>query len=239
MIATEPGSWKWGQLSGPLSRNGIFLDNDPGTDWFNRLGHWNKMDRSKRDLCIDVKGPGGREVLHRLIGTADIVVNNYSPRGVRSLGITPTELREMNPEIVTLDLSQLETAIAVAGDQFGEASLRPAGAAPPPRRGARSPDAAPAGVYRCRGEDAWLALTVTNDESWTALADLLGDHAHPGEQPELFPGLPFRFNNTPAAIAPPPKLGQHNEAILTELGYTTEEIATLYEANTIATAPPS
>ncbi len=240
-IGAERGSWEWGQLPGPLSRNGIFLGNDPGVDWFNRLGHWNKMNRSKRDLCLDVKAAGGREVLRRLVATADIVVNNYSPRGVRSLGITPVELREMNPSVVTLDmsgfgatgpdaegiswgpvldaasglasttgypdsgpykqgiafpdvvgglhgtvivlaalwqhwrtrdpvavdLSQLETAIAVAGDQFGEASLRPTGS-PPSRRGVRSRDAAPAGVYRCRGEDAWLALTVTDDEAWQA-----------------------------------------------------------------------
>ena len=76
-------------------------------------------------------------------------------------------------EPVAVDLSQLETAIAVAGEQFGEASLRPAGSALPPRRGARSRDAAPAGVYRCRGEDAWLALTITDDEAWQALAGFL------------------------------------------------------------------
>ena len=105
MISAERGGWEWGQLPGPLSRNGIFLGNDPGDDWFNRLGHWNKMNRSKRDLCLDVKAPGGRDVLRRLVTTADIVVNNYSPRGVRSLGITPADLREMNPGVVTLDMS--------------------------------------------------------------------------------------------------------------------------------------
>lgn len=381
MILAERGGWQWGQLPGPLSRNGIFLNNDPGADWFNRLGHWNKMNRSKRGLCLDVKAPGGREVVRRLVATADIVVNNYSPRGVRSAGITPTELREMNPAIVTLDmsgfgatgpdaeriswgpvldaasglasttgypdsgpykqgiafpdvvgglhgtvialaalwqrwhtngplgvdLSQLETAINVAGDQFVEASMRPS-SAPPPRRGARSADAAPAGVYRCCGDDAWLALTIEDDAAWESLTELLGDaeceprwttaaarhadhdtidamierwtatrdkheaaaelqaagisasavmtiadivddghsaarnlmidHARPGEQPQLFPGLPFRFDTTPAALSPPPRLGQHNEDILAELGYTPAEITDLYSSNTIAIAPP-
>ena len=105
MILAERGGWEWGQLPGPLSRNGIFLNNDPGDDWFNRLGHWNKMNRSKRGLCLDLKASQGRDVLRRLVATADIVVNNYSPRGVRSAGITPAELREMNPGIVTLDMS--------------------------------------------------------------------------------------------------------------------------------------
>ncbi len=382
MILTERDGWEWGQLPGPLSRNGIFLNNDPGDDWFNRLGHWNKMNRSKRGLCLDLKAPGGRDVLRRLVATADIVVNNYSPRGVRSACITPAELRETNPAIVTLDmsgfgatgpdteriswgpvldaasglasttgypdsgpykqgiafpdvvgglhgtvialaalwqhwhtgepvavdLSQLETAINVAGDQFTEASMRPAGSPPPPRRGARTPDAALSGVYRCRGEDAWLALTVEDDAAWKALARVLDDpacdpqwttaavrhanhdaidtmierwtatrdkheaaadlqaagvaasavmtiadivnddhsaacglmvdHARPGEQPQLFPGLAFRFDTTPAALSPPPKLGQHNDTILAELGYTPAEIANLYNTNTIATEPP-
>lgn len=382
MIQAERGGWEWGQLPGPLSRNGIFLNNDPGDDWFNRLGHWNKMNRSKRGLCLDLKAPGGRDVLHRLVETADIVVNNYSPRGVRSAGITAAELREMNPAIVTLDmsgfgatgpdaeriswgpvldaasglasttgypdsgpykqgiafpdvvgglhgtvialaalwqhwrtgepvavdLSQLETAINVAGDQFVEASMRPAGAMPPPRRGARTPDAAPSGVYQCRGQDAWLALTVEDDTAWQALARVLDDpardpkwttatarhadhdaidalierwtatrdkheaaaalqtagvaasavmtiadivnddhsaarglmvdHARPGEQPQRFPGLPFRFDTTPAALSPPPKLGQHNDKILTELGYTPAEITGLYDTDTIANQPP-
>jgi crotonobetainyl-CoA:carnitine CoA-transferase CaiB-like acyl-CoA transferase len=382
MIQAERGGWVWGQLPGPLSRNGIFLNNDPGHDWFNRLGHWNKMNRSKRGMCLDLKAPGGRDVLRRLVATADIVVNNYSPRGVRSAGITPAELREMNPAIVTLDmsgfgatgpdaeriswgpvldaasglasttgyadsgpykqgiafpdvvgglhgtvialaalwqhwhtgepvgvdLSQLETAINVAGDQFAEASMRPAGEPPPPRQGARTTDAAPAGVYRCRGNDAWLALTVSDDAAWKALtrvlddpacesqwttgaarhadhdaidamierwtatrdkheaaaelqaagiaasavmtiADivndnhsnargLMADHARQGEEPQLFPGLPFRFDTTPAAISPPPKLGQHNDAILAELGYTPAEITALYNTNTIANQPP-
>ena len=105
MIAAERGDWEWGQLPGPLSRNGVFANNDPGDDWFNRLGYWNKMNRSKRCLCLDAKAPGGREVLRQIVANADIVVNNYSPRGVRSLGITPAELREMNPGIVTLDMS--------------------------------------------------------------------------------------------------------------------------------------
>jgi crotonobetainyl-CoA:carnitine CoA-transferase CaiB-like acyl-CoA transferase len=43
------------------------------------------------------------------------------------------------------------------------------------RLGNRSPDGlAPQGVYRCRGEDAWVALTVADDEQWRALTSVLG-----------------------------------------------------------------
>jgi len=48
------------------------------------------------------------------------------------------------------------------------------------REGNRSPDAAPQGLYSCRGHDAaanprWLALSVAQDAQWLALRRVLGD----------------------------------------------------------------
>jgi crotonobetainyl-CoA:carnitine CoA-transferase CaiB-like acyl-CoA transferase len=48
------------------------------------------------------------------------------------------------------------------------------------REGNRSPDAAPQGLYPCRGHDArsnprWLALSVAEDAQWLALGRVLGD----------------------------------------------------------------
>jgi len=42
-------------------------------------------------------------------------------------------------------------------------------------RGNRSDDACPNNVYRCRGDDAWLAISVESDDQWSALCDVLGD----------------------------------------------------------------
>ena len=33
---------------------------------------------------------------------------------------------------------------------------------------------APHGAYRCRGEDEWLTIAVTDDDQWPALADAIG-----------------------------------------------------------------
>lgn len=47
-------------------------------------------------------------------------------------------------------------------------------------------------------------------------------------------GNPMKLSETPAVIdTPAPKLGQHTEAVLTELGYSAEEIAALREAKAI------
>jgi crotonobetainyl-CoA:carnitine CoA-transferase CaiB-like acyl-CoA transferase len=43
------------------------------------------------------------------------------------------------------------------------------------RDGNRGPVAAPQGLYRCAGEDNWLALAIVCDEDWVALRRVLGD----------------------------------------------------------------
>ncbi|MCH8333257.1 CoA transferase, partial [Candidatus Sumerlaeota bacterium] len=39
----------------------------------------------------------------------------------------------------------------------------------PPRRGNRHPGRAPQGVYRCAGEDRWVAISVSGEQEWQAL----------------------------------------------------------------------
>ena len=97
-----------------------------------------------------------------------------------------------------------------------------------------------AAELQAAGIAASAVMTIADivDDPHSTARGLMVDHARPGEQPQLFPGLPVRFEATPAAIGPPPKLGQHNEDILAELGYTPAEITDLYDSSTIANAPP-
>jgi crotonobetainyl-CoA:carnitine CoA-transferase CaiB-like acyl-CoA transferase len=52
------------------------------------------------------------------------------------------------------------------------------------RSGNRSPDAAPQGLYQCRGWEQWLALSVDSDEQWEAVKGVLGSPPW-AEAPEL------------------------------------------------------
>jgi crotonobetainyl-CoA:carnitine CoA-transferase CaiB-like acyl-CoA transferase len=97
--------WTWGTLPGPIFRSGIFPDAEPGDQPWNRQGVFNKMNRNKRSLCIDLKRPGGREVFDRLVAKSDVLLNNYSPRGVRSLGIDYDSLAGINPNIIAVSMS--------------------------------------------------------------------------------------------------------------------------------------
>jgi crotonobetainyl-CoA:carnitine CoA-transferase CaiB-like acyl-CoA transferase len=48
------------------------------------------------------------------------------------------------------------------------------------RTGNRHPNFAPQGVYRSRGDDAWVAISVRDDSDWRALGDVLGNPAWHG-----------------------------------------------------------
>jgi crotonobetainyl-CoA:carnitine CoA-transferase CaiB-like acyl-CoA transferase len=52
------------------------------------------------------------------------------------------------------------------------------------RDGNRSPNVAPQGLYRARGEEQWLAVSVTTDEQWRALVEALGSPEWAGD-PQL------------------------------------------------------
>ncbi|MDW8120263.1 MAG: CoA transferase [Chloroflexota bacterium] len=58
---------------------------------------WN---RGKRGMVVDLTRPQGREVLARLVGRADVVVQNYRPGVAERLGADEASLRRINPRII-------------------------------------------------------------------------------------------------------------------------------------------
>jgi len=57
----------------------------------------------------------------------------------------------------------------------------------------RHPWLAPQGVYRCRGHDMWIAITVENDEQWKSLCRVMGDP--PWTKDEKFSNVLGRLEN--------------------------------------------
>ena len=61
--------------------------------------------RNKRSMAIDVKRPAGRELLLKLIKTADVFVQNFRPGVMKRLGIDYDDLHEVNPKLIYLSMS--------------------------------------------------------------------------------------------------------------------------------------
>ncbi|MFI6457843.1 CoA transferase [Streptosporangium amethystogenes] len=215
----------------------------------------------KLDLTLELSLPQAREVALRLISTADMVIENFSPRVMGNLGLEWDAVRAANPRATMIRMpafgldgpwrdrvgfaqtmeqasgmawmtgaadgppliprgvcdplaglhaafasiaafevrdatgagmqvesTMVEAALNVAAEALLEVS---ANGREPRRDGNRGPGAGPQGVYRCAGDDEWVALAVLGDDAWPALARLLGrddlagrvDLAHePGRQ---------------------------------------------------------
>src|SRR6201991_2174791 len=61
--------------------------------------------RGKRSLSIDVKSDAGREVLARLVGQADVLVQNFRPGTMERLGLGAERLRERHPRLIYVSIS--------------------------------------------------------------------------------------------------------------------------------------
>jgi len=82
------------------------------------------------------------------------------------------EYRRRTGEGQYIDVSQVEAMASLLGDAVLEYTAD--GRSPEPM-GNRSAEAAPHGIYRCRGDDRWCAIAVFNDEEWRRFCRVLGD----------------------------------------------------------------
>jgi len=63
------------------------------------------INRNKRSITIDLKAPDGKRVLERLIESADVVVENFSPGTLERLGFGPDRVRELNRRAILCRIS--------------------------------------------------------------------------------------------------------------------------------------
>jgi len=61
--------------------------------------------RGKRSLAIDIKSEAGVEVLRKLVGQADVLVQNFRPGTMERLGLGPDELLAQQPRLIYVSIS--------------------------------------------------------------------------------------------------------------------------------------
>lgn len=67
--------------------------------------HFVWTNRSKESLTLDVKHPEAKKVLARLIGEADVLVQNLAPGAAARLGLSFEELHPKHPRLIVCDIS--------------------------------------------------------------------------------------------------------------------------------------
>ena len=226
--------------------DGIRFAGGPGIaheKWWEHSWIFHGVNAGKRSVTLDLGAPEGLGLVRRLIGGADAVVENFSPRVIDQFGLGWEELRAVNPELIMVRMPAFgldgpwrnRVGFAPTMEQLSGMAWRTGLPDGPPMapRGACDPIAgahaavallaalshrdrtgegqlvevpmvevalnltaeqvieyqvhdvllqrdgnrgtgAPQNVYRCAGDDAWVALAVETDTQWQGLVRALG-----------------------------------------------------------------
>lgn len=63
------------------------------------------VNRNKRSLRLDLRQPDSADVVRRLIGRSDVLIENFRPGALERLGFDEQALRELNPALVHLSIT--------------------------------------------------------------------------------------------------------------------------------------
>lgn len=68
-------------------------------------GNYLQLNIGKKNICVDLKAEGARDLIHKLAAQADIVVENFRPGIMDKFGIGWADLSKVNPRLVMLSIS--------------------------------------------------------------------------------------------------------------------------------------
>ena len=67
-------------------------------------GYFPMYNRNKKSICADLKSEEGIDLVHRLVGRADVVIENFRSGAMDKLGFGYDALRQLNPRLVYCSL---------------------------------------------------------------------------------------------------------------------------------------
>jgi crotonobetainyl-CoA:carnitine CoA-transferase CaiB-like acyl-CoA transferase len=98
-----------GLLLADLGADVLKVEPAPGGDATRKLngfaaGFFATFNRNKQSIAINLKTEEGRQIVHRLVADADIVLDNYGPGTMEKLGCGSDELMALNERLIFLSL---------------------------------------------------------------------------------------------------------------------------------------
>lgn len=85
-----------------LRAGGPFWNGEPGSE---RSGNFASVNLGKHSIGLNMKVEASREVALRLVDWADVVIENFSPRAMKSWDLDYQKLRARKPDIIMLSSS--------------------------------------------------------------------------------------------------------------------------------------
>jgi crotonobetainyl-CoA:carnitine CoA-transferase CaiB-like acyl-CoA transferase len=100
IVAAPSGSLILGDLGADVIKVESPEGGDQSRSMPNKGGVFFFLNRNKRSIAINLKAPAGRDVFLKLIETADVVIDNFSPGVLDRLGIGYEVGSQINPGII-------------------------------------------------------------------------------------------------------------------------------------------
>jgi len=66
---------------------------------------WQVQSRNKRSIALDLRSPEGQDIAKKLIGQADVLIENFRPGTLEAWGMSYEELAQHNPGLIMLRIS--------------------------------------------------------------------------------------------------------------------------------------
>ena len=70
-----------------------------------RSAYFVQQNRGKKSVCLNLKTPAGKAIVHDLIREVDVVIENFSPGVAARLGIGWEQVHALNPRAVMCSIS--------------------------------------------------------------------------------------------------------------------------------------
>lgn len=61
-------------------------------------GAYLHLNRGKRNICCDLKKPGSKAIMDKLVASADVIIANMRPQALKRLGLDADTLRDKHPD---------------------------------------------------------------------------------------------------------------------------------------------
>lgn len=78
-----------------------------GPPWLEKTvsAYFISLNRNKKSLTLNLKHPEGIEILKKLVGKSDVLLENFRPGTMEELGLGYEALREINPRLIYCDIT--------------------------------------------------------------------------------------------------------------------------------------
>jgi len=91
-----------------LGADVIKIEDPRGGDGMRRTAgglFFDRLNRNKRSVTLDLRSPDARGVLDRLLAKSDVIVDSFRPSTARRLGVDPATLQARHPNLIVASIT--------------------------------------------------------------------------------------------------------------------------------------